>query len=251
MSGAAEEAYGVAYTPGSVSPFTDASRALSGQSLDNTSFLDTHGIKYIRVQWLDLTNAIRCRIVPRAHMAKILQTPRPGITTNYAILGIVGVTIAPGFSDVGEHLYLIDPMTFRICKYAPGHASVMGVFQEKTARPQYGLDVPTCPRTQLKRIEHATKMDAGVTFLVGFEIEFILLKEFDSETGKFVAANDAEYTTSAKLPTGATETIIMEAIVDALVAADVEVLMMHPEAAPGQVSEHRSTSSRTYDSPLN
>lgn len=169
-------------------------------------------------------------------MAKLLKTPRPSVTTTKAILGIAGLAVAPGFTAVGEYLLVIDPSSFRICTYAPGHACVTGFFQEKVPIPQYGLDVPTCPRTLLRRVVKKAADETGVGFLVGFETEFILLKEFDMDTGKHVAANNYDYTTSAKLTTGAKETVIVEEIVDALLEAKIEVQIMHPEAAPGQVS---------------
>jgi glutamine synthetase len=237
MPGSAEHAYGITYTPEVVNAAAEAAKnsGLGQYSLDNVYLLDRLGIKYIRIHWTDLTNVVRLRIVPRQHMTKLLKTPRPSVAVTKAIFGFVGLAVAPGFTVAGEYLLVIDPSSFRICTYAPGHACVTGFFQEKVPTPEYGLDVPTCPRTLLRRVVKNAADEAGVGFLVGFETEFILLKEFDMESGKHAAANIYDYTTSAKLTTGAKETVIMEEIVDALLEAKIEVQIMHPEAAPGQV----------------
>ena len=71
---------------------------------------------------------------------------------------------------------------------------------------------------------------AGVDFLVGIETEFILLRSTDP----IVAVNSHVWATTAALETGASETICLEEIADALEAAGIEVLMYHTEAAPGQ-----------------
>ncbi|KAI0089339.1 FLU1-II [Irpex rosettiformis] len=234
MSGADECTYEAlnAQDPQAIEPSTNANhiaRALLENRLD---VLDQLGIGHIRILWVDLTNTVRCYMLSRQHMIELLKTPLPGIPTSYASLGMVGIRVAPGLSDRGELLYLIDPSTFRLCTYARGHAVVMGIFREKTPTPQYGLEVPICPRTLLKRVELDAAVNVGVRFLVGFKV-FILLQ--GPKSGIIVGVNDAEYTTeSDKLPAGATETLIMKGVVDALVAAGIEVPMMHPEAAPGR-----------------
>ncbi|KAI0337052.1 glutamine synthetase/guanido kinase [Trametopsis cervina] len=233
MPGTAEHAYGVTYTP-AILAAQPSSAPLEQHSLTNIHLLDRLGIEYIRIQWADLTNVVRFRIVPRQHITKLLATARPGVATTKAILGIVGLAVAPGFTVVGEYLYVIDPSSFRINPYAPGHASVMGFFQEKVPHPQRGLTVATCPRTLLKSVVQEAERDAGVQFLVGFETEFILLKSFDENEGTFEAANNEDYTTSAKLLTGTKEAVIVREISDALLMARVELQMVHPEAAPGQ-----------------
>ena len=74
--------------------------------------------------------------------------------------------------------------------------------------------------------------DAGISFLVGFETEFILLKS----TNPIEAVNDHPWSISAALSTGLVETTVLEEIADALKIAGIELQMYHAEAAPGQVS---------------
>jgi hypothetical protein len=142
--------YGVKYTPANVETATP---------LVNVSIKDLKsiGIKYIRVQWVDFVNNIRYRVISISYFAKLLGSHRPSISIAKCALGMVfGVAIAPGFSIMGEYLYLLDMSSIRLCSYAEGHASVMGWFEEKA--PIIGLDgnltlnVPLCPRSTLKRI---------------------------------------------------------------------------------------------------
>lgn len=235
MSGSTQYAYGVPYTPKSVNASENNVYPLHEHSLDNQHLMNRLGIKYVRIQWLDLINTVRFRLVPREYMTKLLASSRPGVTLTTASLGMVGLTLASGFDGMGEYLYVIDPSSFRVCTYAPGHVSVMGFFQEKVPNPQYGLNVPLCPRTLLKRIVDDAEKEAGVKFLVGIESEFILLNDYSPGSGKLVPVNDADWSASAKLMTAAPETIIMEEIGDTLMEARIELQMIHAEAAPGQV----------------
>lgn len=70
----------------------------------------------------------------------------------------------------------------------------------------------------------------GVEFLVGFETEFILLKD----TKPVQAVNEHMWCNSAGLLSGTKETQVMEEIAEALIASGVELQMYHSESAPGQ-----------------
>ena len=114
----------------------------------------TPDIQFVRVQWIDYINTVRFRVLPTSYFRKLLSDPhsRAGVGLVKAVLGIVGLNIAPGFGAVGEFLYVPDLSSWRVCTYAPGHASVMGWFQEKVPHPTKGLTVELCPRTILQRL---------------------------------------------------------------------------------------------------
>jgi glutamine synthetase len=76
------------------------------------------------------------------------------------------------------------------------------------------------------------KQKSNVSFLVGFETEFILLKSTDPIT----AVNPHGWSESEALYSGSVELKVLEDITKALERSGVEVLMYHAEAAPGQVS---------------
>ena len=141
------------------------------QSPVSVNDLEWHGIRYVRIQWVDLVNSIRCRIVPLAYFKKLLRLSRPGFSIPKVALGLVFLTVAEGFrhvfdntnsnvhtddnisSPVGEWLYAFDLSSIRLCPYAPGHASIMGWFEAKTpTRLAPAIEVDICPRTILRRV---------------------------------------------------------------------------------------------------
>jgi len=63
----------------------------------STEYLKENGIKYVRIQWVDLTNQIRYRVVPLPYFAKLLKTSRPGTSLTKAVLGMVFITLVEGF----------------------------------------------------------------------------------------------------------------------------------------------------------
>ncbi|KAI6006850.1 hypothetical protein EDD15DRAFT_5138 [Pisolithus albus] len=170
------------YAPTTVSPGTIAVDAIlahmhptSGVARPGLSqSLEDLGVKFVRVQWVDFSNFVHCRVLTISHFYKLLRTSRPGITIAKVVLGLVFLTMAEGFGATGEYVLVVDLATVRVCGYAPGHAAVIGYFQEKY--PLGGrLDVPLCPRTNLKRIVKYVAEELKTEFLVGFETEFILL----------------------------------------------------------------------------
>ncbi|KZP10907.1 glutamine synthetase/guanido kinase [Athelia psychrophila] len=196
--------------------------------------LKSAGVEFVRIQWVDMTNTIRYRVVPIAYLEKLLDSPRPGVAIIKCALGIVYITRADGFSPIGEYIYVIDMKTIRLCPYAPGHASVMGFFQEKAPiqgpdnQPTVSTDL--CPRTNLQRIADDARDRAGVEFLVGFESEFILLKSNNT----LEAVNTHGYGIKRALISGSIEAQVMEEIAHALNVASIELQMYHSETASGQ-----------------
>ena len=219
--------YGVTYAP----------QGSPQQQISLTrDYLVSHGVEFVRVTWVDLINNVRYRVVPREYFCKLLDSPRPGVSIGEVCLGLVGLRMAPGFTATGENLYVLDPeRTFRLCPYAPGHASVMGFFQPKAPSPSAGPNPmhPLCPRALLKRVVDNARDQAGLRMLVGVESEFILVKK--DALPDIVAVNDADWSVSHKLPSGSVEAEAMEDIAKSLINAGIELQMYHAEAAPGQV----------------
>lgn len=219
-------AYGVLYTP------DNATATAPSKTLEE---LLTPDIAFVRVQWVDYTNVVRFRVLSASYFRALFSDPaktRPGIGLSKVALGIVGISLAPGFGPSGEYLFVPDLRSWRVCTYAPAHASVMGWFQEKSApRPGAGLEVPLCPRSILARLVKEAQDRAGVSFLVGVESEFILLKETTPEP---VFACSGDWSTSVKFRTGSAEAAALEEIARCLVEAGIELQMYHAEAAPGQ-----------------
>ncbi|KAL4068505.1 hypothetical protein V8B97DRAFT_1873227 [Scleroderma yunnanense] len=187
------------------------------------------GISFIRVQWVDLTNIVRYRVLPLSYFYRLLQSDPPGLTVTKSAIGLVFDSTIEGLGPVGEYMYAVDLTSLRVCTYAPGHASVLGFFKAKTPIGKE-VDVPMCPRTTLQRIIRHAEEKLHVKFLVGTETEFILLKS----TRPPVPVNDKGWCVSAALMTGAVETQVLEEIAVALSEARIELQVFHSEAASGQ-----------------
>jgi len=144
-------AFGVQYLPGSVKVPNFAEGDVLGKLVRDS------GIRYFRLQWVDYTNTTRYRIIPLAAFRDLTLASRPGIGVTKAALGLVGTSLAPGFSGTGEYLYVPDPSSLRQCGYAARHMSLMGWFEEKlpteeSAGREDALKVPLCPRGLLRDV---------------------------------------------------------------------------------------------------
>lgn len=109
------------------------------------------GISFVRVQWVDLTNTVRYRVLPLSYFYRLLQSKRPGLTVTKSVMGLVFDSPVEGFGPIGEYIYAVDLTSLRVCPYAPGNVSVLGFFQVKASVGKE-VDVPVCPRTILRRI---------------------------------------------------------------------------------------------------
>lgn len=149
MADAQAHDFGVIYSPSNVVS-TGPLVGLSPAELKST------GIRFVRIQWLDLTNKLRCRIVPISYYEKLLGSKRPGVSMVKCAFALIDVTPAPGFDGTGQHLYVIDTQSIKLCVYAEGHASVMGWLQEYSPvmRPNghTSIDVQYCPRYVLRKV---------------------------------------------------------------------------------------------------
>jgi hypothetical protein len=59
--------------------------------------LSAKGIKHVRIQWVDLVNNIRYRVIPLLYFEKLLKTSRPGTSLTKASFGLVFITLVEGF----------------------------------------------------------------------------------------------------------------------------------------------------------
>jgi glutamine synthetase len=126
---------------------------------------------FVRIYWNDFTATPRMRMIPfRKFMTLLDEGKSTAITLTKATLGLLqNDTAIPGISATGE--YLLHP-DFSSLKTGPikGHVSMHGVFREKD-----GSRVDLCPRSLLERaVEYGAQN--GLKFLLGFEIEFVLLR---------------------------------------------------------------------------
>ncbi|KAK7746308.1 hypothetical protein SLS53_002267 [Cytospora paraplurivora] len=183
---------------------------------------------FIRISWTDLTAMPRMRMIPFRKLMSLLEGGKPldiGITK--AALGILQHdSLAPGFTASGE--YRLHP-DFSSLKSGPipGHFGMQGDFRERD-----GSWVPLCPRTQLSRAQELGARE-GLSFLVGFEIEFVLLQRHS--TGSYGdLTNDGHSWSVSRFFADPKIPKLLADIVKSLESMDIFVEQIHAESAPGQ-----------------
>ncbi|KAG2008475.1 glutamine synthetase [Coprinopsis cinerea AmutBmut pab1-1] len=191
--------------------------------------LREQGISFVRIQWVDLTNVVRCRVIPMSSFDKLLRSERPAISISKAVLGLVGHDLAETFNGTGVWSYLLDLTSLKLCPYARRHASVMGWFHEASPSPARDLGISICPRTLLSNVVASIQQTHSVDLLVGFETEFVLMNP-----GSLGSVGYHAYSTTSALYTGCSEAVVLEEIVHALQSSGIEVEMYHAECSQGQ-----------------
>lgn len=183
---------------------------------------------FVRLCWTDLVAMPRMRMVPfRKFITSLEEDKRSDIGITKASLGLLQHDwMTPGFSASGE--YRLHP-DFSSLKAGPipGHFSIYGEFLEKD-----GSAVPLCPRTQLQRAQEVGARQ-GLTFLVGFEIEFLLL-ERSAGSGYATLTNDGHSWSTSRFFADPKIPKLLADVVKTLQSMDIFVEQLHAESAPGQ-----------------
>ncbi|KAL2023766.1 hypothetical protein VTK56DRAFT_1033 [Thermocarpiscus australiensis] len=188
---------------------------------------------FVRICWNDLTASQRMRMIPFRKFASLLNEGKPtdiGITK--AVFGLLqNDLLMPTVSPTGE--YRLHP-DFSSLKKGPidGQLSMQGDFRE-----QSGARVAFCPRTILQR---AVELGAEnrLTFLLGFEIEFLLVERVESRPGDSTryatlttdghAWSVSRYFANPKIST------LLRDMVSTLEDMGIYVEQLHAESATGQ-----------------
>ncbi|CAG8438347.1 10813_t:CDS:10 [Dentiscutata heterogama] len=147
------------------------------------------GVKFVRIGFMECANQYRFHIVPIDRFQNyIINSGLTNMRANTAFPYYGDVLPENvGVNEVGELLLKPDLSTLIHLPYNPKHANVQVFFENKLtpADPQFGkidnspdsLAFPLCPRTCLKNIIESARKDLGITFLIGTEFEFVLLKD--------------------------------------------------------------------------
>ncbi|KAM7186076.1 hypothetical protein V8F20_011547 [Naviculisporaceae sp. PSN 640] len=129
---------------------------------------------FVRICWNDFTASCRMRMVPfRKFMGLLSEGKSTDIGITKAVFGLIqNDWLIPSVTATGE--YRLHP-DFSSLKKGPieGHISMYAEFREQSGAP-----VALCPRSLLQRaVEFG--IENNLTFLLGFEIEFMLLERFE------------------------------------------------------------------------
>ncbi|KAL6405704.1 Protein fluG [Ilyonectria robusta] len=185
-------------------------------------------VQSMRLCWHDYTGTTRLRITPIRRVMSLLQSKKTlefGVAK--AALSVLQTDhMVDGISPAGEWDLCADFASLRMGP-RDGHVTLMGDFREKD-----GSQVTICPRTVLR---NTLKLAAalGFSFLLGFEVEFVLLRrtgprefsKLDGDAHAWAVAGATDHSVVA--------TVIEEAMAR-LDKAGIYVETMHPESSFGQ-----------------
>lgn len=192
--------------------------------------------KWLRIYWHDYTSSARCRLIPMKRVLSTLEKGKPVTqSTTKAGLGLLPMDMMiPEITATGAYMNYPDWSSLKLGP-APGHVSVYCEFRE-----QDGSDVDLCPRTLLRKtLERAA--EHGLSFLMGFELEFVLMErnpDRDSPDQYVTMRNDghawAQARAMADMGREGSVTTMLDEVADLLDQAGIDMEQMHPENAPGQ-----------------
>lgn len=147
---------------------------LSKDSLLHTFLAEHTSLRFIRFQWVDYSGVLRTRIVTKAHFLRLVENAEYLTVAPLVLLFPVSKLQPENVPATGSAMLQPDWTSLSMCSYATwpqDYASVMCYFYVR------GLDDPRslCPRSELNRTLLKAFDSFGKTFLVGFEIEFVIL----------------------------------------------------------------------------
>lgn len=181
-------------------------------------------VRFLRVSFVDYCGQLRLRVLPYSQVKKLFE--KFSITVTQASLSLLPDDYpSSDTSPIGRWNLIPDWSSVRsMDSVAPGHASVMSWIAPEKGR----LEID--PRTVLQQaLDSALRSD--LTFLVGFETEFVLFDRKDDGTLTIPRGGHA-WSNSMALTKRHTE--VMDEMTTALEASGIEVVMYHPESASCQ-----------------
>ncbi|CAG8606218.1 22588_t:CDS:10 [Dentiscutata erythropus] len=225
---------------------------LTPKQIDKEEYKDTSGeqriiklkkmgVKSIRIGFMECSNQYRFHIVPIDRFKNYVIDSGLTIARVLTALPYYGDVVPDnaGVDATGEVLLRPDLSTLIHLPYNPKHANVQAFFENKFTPidPQFGkidnspdsLAFPLCPRTCLKNITDSARKDLGITFLIGTEFEFVLLKD----TTPPVPVDDTPYS-SANAFRVSNSAEILDRMVESLQEQGIEVERFHSEGGGGQ-----------------
>jgi glutamine synthetase len=195
-----------------------------------TRFFEQHPeLKFVYVQWLDYLGTLRTRMMPIAGFRRLITSgERIGIS-----LGNIGTLqndrVTPAVSSAGQMYAEPNTSTLRLSHSRDplASATVIGSFGDKDGRRS-----DHCPRSTLRTLVDRFSNDHNITFLAGFEIEVVFLKQ-DSE-GQY-----SPWTTNHAWGTFTPEQFevalpVLAEIADELANIGIDVQQFHSESGLGQ-----------------
>jgi glutamine synthetase len=138
-------------------------------------------IKFLRFQWQDYSGVIRGRVVSMDTAIAQVSKGGPLKATGLAMCVALTNNLIPSTPLDGQYWLIPDWSTLHPTA-SPGSAQVMCAL-DFTVPATSPVSREVCPRHILNKVLQQAQEDWGLNFLVGFEVEFVVMKSNPS-TGK-------------------------------------------------------------------
>ncbi|KAL9621989.1 MAG: hypothetical protein Q9160_003651 [Pyrenula sp. 1 TL-2023] len=196
-------------------------------------------VKFIRLQWLDYSNMLRCRVLTKPHLTALVRSKQ------FYAVGIGFLTLLENSEwklqldpseAVGQSRLVPDWESLRLCSWVEGHACVqcfLGKAEinfDERGHGQIGFD-KLCPRSALQAALWDAKQ-LGLEFEVGFETEFCVSRQLAD--GSVIQLPQGTHYPSSMRTLEGVMLPIMDEIVSVLEVAGISVLVYHAEGQRDQ-----------------
>lgn len=182
----------------------------------------------LRLMYCDSAGIRRCKVLPDSN--SIQST---GLTHACMSHPFYGDVIAPnsGLSASGECQLTPDTSTIVQLPWYPSHAVALSDMLNRNGTPW-----SCCPRSALRKALKTLKDGYDLDLLVGFEIEFVLLREGSSHDPITAEAclHPVDYSVYSQSSAIDTMAPVLDDMTSALNAMDISVLQYHAESGHGQ-----------------
>lgn len=196
-------------------------------------FLDRHqSVRFLRFQWQDHAGILRARLVPVECAKKTAAGEHTLCAPPTMFRTIVDNSSMPGLDPRGNYRLLPDWGSLKTWPgFNPLYATAMCNVEKFTIPVEAGKKGDRCPRTALAKIVQKAAETFGITFLVGFEVEFEMMKR---SAGGHLMPYSAGYGRFAVSGLRDPSYAAVEEAMQALLDAGVHVESFHTEGNTGQ-----------------
>ncbi|KAK5989363.1 Protein fluG [Cladobotryum mycophilum] len=203
----------------------------NGQTLSLEAFFARNpSVRYLRYLFIDLSGVTRVQTVTKAFA--LGNSPSGGLAIQSPMTSATSVdsTIFPDLIWAGRDIVRPDlsDSSLRVCTYDLTSAQVL-CYVEEEPLPVHDR-FARCPRRQLDNALSTAKVEFGLDFLVGFEIEFYMLEMENGIPAKPVPRLGSSYAT-AEIYNKYYK--LLEEIVGYIEDAGIVVYRFHPEGTAG------------------
>lgn len=187
-------------------------------------------INFLRFQWQDFSGVLRTRVVTWKTLMAQITEGGPLKATGAALCVCITNNIVPSTPLEGQYWMIPDWSTLHPTAN-PGSAQVMCAL-DHTVPATGPVTRDVCPRHVLRKVLRRAREDWGLEFLVGFEVEFVVMKA-NSSTGKMERCSNGHGCFSAS---GLRDPCYqyVEQCITQLEAQGVDIQAIHTEGSRGQ-----------------